>query len=52
MRTLKLIPHAVLIPLIVACALFIENMDATVIATVLPAIAKDIGENPLALRPR
>lgn len=40
----------VLIPLIVACALFMENMDSTVLATSLPAIAKDIGENPLALK--
>jgi EmrB/QacA subfamily drug resistance transporter len=38
------------IPLIVACALFMENMDSTVIATSLPAIARDIGENPLALK--
>src|SRR5271165_4403134 len=27
-----------------------ENMDSTVIATSLPAIAADIGENPLALK--
>jgi EmrB/QacA subfamily drug resistance transporter len=39
-----------LIPLVVACALFMENMDSTVIATSLPAIAADIGENPLALK--
>ena len=39
-----------LIPLIVACALFMENMDSTVLATSLPAIASDIGENPLALK--
>ena len=39
-----------LIPLIVACALFMENMDSTVIATSLPAIAADIGANPLALK--
>src|SRR6266481_1738136 len=32
-----------LIPLIVATALFMENMDSTVIATSLPAIAADIG---------
>ena len=38
------------IPLIVATALFMENMDSTVIATSLPAIARDIGENPLALK--
>jgi EmrB/QacA subfamily drug resistance transporter len=42
--------RAVLIPLIVACALFMENMDSTVITTSLPAIAADIGENPLALK--
>src|SRR5258706_6843666 len=42
--------RAVLIPLIVACALFMENMDSTVIATSLPAIAVDIGESPLALK--
>jgi len=41
---------AVLIPLIVACALFMENMDSTVLATSLPAIAADIGEPPLALK--
>jgi EmrB/QacA subfamily drug resistance transporter len=40
----------ILIPLIVACALFMENMDSTVLATALPAIAGDIGENPLALK--
>jgi EmrB/QacA subfamily drug resistance transporter len=42
--------RAVLIPLIVACSLFMENMDSTVITTSLPAIAADIGENPLALK--
>ena len=39
-----------LVPLIVAVALFMENMDSTVIATSLPAIANDIGTNPLALK--
>lgn len=39
-----------LIPLIVACALFMENMDSTVIATSLPAIAADIGTSPLTLK--
>jgi hypothetical protein len=42
-----------LIPLIVATALFMENMDSTVIATSLPAIAADIGTSPLTrCRPR
>jgi EmrB/QacA subfamily drug resistance transporter len=31
-------------------ALFMENMDSTVIATSLPAIAADIGTSPLALK--
>ena len=39
-----------LVPLIVAVALFMENMDSTVIATSLPAIAVDIGSDPLALK--
>ncbi len=39
-----------LVYLIVAVALFMENMDSTVIATALPAIAADIGANPLALK--
>ena len=38
------------IPLIVATALFMENMDSTVIATSLPAIAADIGSSPLTLK--
>jgi EmrB/QacA subfamily drug resistance transporter len=42
--------HDRLVPLIVACALFMENMDATIIATSLPAIAADIGADPLALK--
>jgi EmrB/QacA subfamily drug resistance transporter len=39
-----------IVPLIVAVALFMENVDSTVIATSLPAIAADIGTNPLALK--
>lgn len=42
--------HKRIVPLIVATALFMENMDATVIATSLPAIATDIGTDPLALK--
>ena len=38
------------VPLIVAVALFMENMDSTVISTSLPAIARAIGTNPLALK--
>jgi EmrB/QacA subfamily drug resistance transporter len=39
-----------LLPLIVACALFIENMDSTVLSTSLPAIATDLATDPIALK--
>lgn len=38
------------ITLVVASALFIENLDGTVIATSLPAIALDLGVNPIVLK--
>src|SRR5215472_11675955 len=38
------------VPLIVATALFMENIDSTVIATSLPAIARALDTNPLALK--
>ena len=41
--------RSVLVPLIVACALFMENLDSTVLATSLPAIARDFGESPVRL---
>ncbi len=37
-------------PLILAVALFMEQMDSTVIATSLPSIAGDIGTEPIALK--
>lgn len=40
----------ILLPLIVACALFIENIDSTVLATALPAIAEDLHTDPIALK--
>jgi EmrB/QacA subfamily drug resistance transporter len=43
-------PANILTPLIVACALFMENLDGTVISTSLPAIAADLGEDPIALK--
>jgi EmrB/QacA subfamily drug resistance transporter len=43
-------PRFWLVPLVVASALFMENMDATVIATSLPAIAADLGEDPVVLK--
>ena len=39
-----------LTPLILAVALFMENMDSTVIATSLAAIAGDIGSDPISLK--
>lgn len=44
-----LLPRHALIPLIVACALFMENLDSTVLSTALPAIALSLGENPVRL---
>src|SRR5665648_1139621 len=38
------------VTLIIAVALFMETIDSTVIATSLPAIAKDLGEDPIALK--
>lgn len=40
----------ILTPLIVACALFMENLDSTIIATSLPAIAEDLHQDPIALK--
>ncbi|MFY9627369.1 MAG: MDR family MFS transporter [Methylocystis sp.] len=40
----------VLTPLIVATALFMENLDGTVLATALPAMAADLHEDPVALK--
>jgi EmrB/QacA subfamily drug resistance transporter len=39
-----------LAPLIAAAALFMENMDSTVIATSLPQMAADLGEDPVVLK--
>jgi EmrB/QacA subfamily drug resistance transporter len=36
--------------LIIACALFMENMDGTVISTSLPAIALDLHQDPIVLK--
>ena len=38
------------VPMILAVALFMENMDSTVIATSLASIAHDIGSEPIALK--
>jgi len=46
MRTLS---RGAIVPLIVACALFMQNVDSTVIATALPPIAAAFHEDPLRL---
>jgi len=46
---LKISP-GMITPLIIATALFMENMDATVISTSLPAIAADLHIDPISLK--
>ncbi len=41
---------AVVTALIIATALFMENMDGTVLATSLPAIAADLHQDPIVLK--
>ena len=41
---------AILTAFIIATALFMENMDGTVIATSLPAIALDLHQDPIVLK--
>src|ERR1700748_967267 len=41
--------RTVLVPMIIATALFMENLDSTVLATALPSIAKSFTTNPLHL---
>jgi len=42
-------PRPILVPLVVACAMFMQNLDSTVIATALPTIARSLDESPLTL---
>ncbi len=42
-------PRRIIVPMIVACALFMQNLDSTVIATALPSIARSLNEDPLRL---
>ena len=42
-------PGPILVPLVVACAMFMQNLDSTVIATALPTIARALDESPLTL---
>ena len=38
-----------LVPFVVACAMFMQQLNSTVIATALPTIAHSLGESPLRL---
>jgi MFS family permease len=38
-----------LVPIIVGCALFMQTLDSTVIATALPAMARSLNEDPIRL---
>ncbi|MBV9583737.1 MAG: DHA2 family efflux MFS transporter permease subunit [Alphaproteobacteria bacterium] len=41
--------NQLVVSLIVACAMFMQNLDSTIIATALPAIGASLGESPLRL---
>ncbi|MEA3121453.1 MAG: hypothetical protein QOH33_1008 [Paraburkholderia sp.] len=41
---------ALISPLIVACALFMESADANIIVTALPSMARDFGSDPVSLK--
>lgn len=47
---LPALPRQILIPMIVACALFMEQVDSTIISTALPAIAAALKEDPVSLK--
>lgn len=49
-RAPQAVPSRILVPLIVACALFMENLDSTVLSTSLPAIARELNEDPIDLK--
>jgi EmrB/QacA subfamily drug resistance transporter len=41
---------ALIVPLVVAVALFMESVDATVLVTSLPSMARDLGQDPITLK--
>lgn len=45
-----LVPSTMILPLVIASALFLENIDGTVLATSLPAIAADLHVDPIILK--
>lgn len=42
-------PDTRVVAAIVASALFMQNLDSTVVATALPSMARDLGEDPLTM---
>ncbi len=46
---MKSLSQSKLIPLIVSCAMFMENLDGAIIATALPKIAQSLDTDPLHL---
>jgi EmrB/QacA subfamily drug resistance transporter len=43
-------PYSRIVPLIIAVALFMENLDSSVLSTSLPAIAVDLATDPIHLK--
>lgn len=41
--------RTMVVPMVVACAFFIENFDATVVVTAVPAMAQSLGTTPIGL---
>ena len=40
---------SLLIPIVVACSFFMEQLDSTIITTAIPAMAKSLGTEPVRL---
>src|ERR1700733_9120687 len=47
---MTVVQKALIAPLIVACAMFMESVDANVIVTALPSMARDFGRDPVTLK--
>src|ERR1700754_3692359 len=45
----KISTSSIIVPLIVACALFMEQLDGSIIATALPVISHSLQTDPLHL---
>jgi EmrB/QacA subfamily drug resistance transporter len=49
MKISRLIDKSMMVPLIVACALFMQNLDTSIINTALPSIADSFHDSPVRL---